>query len=50
MEFETRLNSDAHVSWEGMQYTSPSKGKQKKKKTKHNPSLFLRAKSIMDSS
>lgn len=43
MEFETPIKQPPYVSWEGMQYTSYQKDKKKK------TSLFLRAKSIMDS-
>ena len=48
MEFETPIKQRPYVSWEGMQYTSYQKDK-KKKNPKKQPSLFLRAKSIMDS-
>ena len=46
MEFETPIKQRLYVSWEGMQYTYQ---KHKKKKKQKQPSLFLRAKSIMDS-
>ena len=46
MEFETPIKQRLYVSWEGMQYTYQ---KDKKKKKQKQPSLFLRAKSIMDS-